>query len=126
MKFRFNNLFSTWAILLIVAFAFSACTKDPTVGKIRVVDLATGAGVPGATVRLYIPSPPANAGAGFTTKEEGFITEKILTADGSGNCTVNLTLEATLSIDATSGVKTGTGVIACQRYKVTDAVVKIQ
>ncbi len=126
MKFRFNKLFSTSVILMMVALMFTACEKPPTVGNIKVVDLATGSAVPGATVKLYIPSPPAAAGAGFTTKEEGFITEKILTADNGGNCKVNLTLEATLSIDATSGAKTGTGVIACQRYKTTDAVVKIK
>lgn len=126
MKFRFYKLFSTCAILIIVAFAFAACTKPPTEGHIKVVDLATGDAVPGATVRLFIQSPPAAAGAGFTTKEEGFITEKTLTADGSGNCTVNLTLEATLSIEAKSGAKSGTGVIACQRYKSTDVVVKIK
>lgn len=125
MKFRFSKLFSTWAILLMVAFAFASCTKDPTIGNIKVVDLATGDAMPNATVKLYIPSPPAVAGAGFTTTSDGFITEKILTTDNGGNCTVQLKLEAALSIEVTAGAKTGTGVIACEKYKTTSVTVKV-
>jgi hypothetical protein len=123
MKFRFSKLFSTWAILLMVAFAFASCEKDPTIGNIKVVDLATGAAMPNATVRLFIP--PAMSGAGFTTTSDGFITEKILTTDNAGNCSVQLKLEATLSIEATAGAKTGTGVIACEKYKSTSVTVKV-
>ncbi len=125
MKFRFSKLFSTWSILLVVAFAFGACEKDPTIGNIKVVDLATGAAMPNATVKLYIPSPPAVSGAGFTTTSDGFITEKILTTDNAGNCSVQLKLEAALSIDAAAGAKTGKGVIACEKYKSTSVTVKV-
>jgi|GEM_PF-2941790 hypothetical protein len=125
MKFRFSKLFSTWGILLVVAFAFVSCEKDPTIGNIKVVDLATGAAMPNATVKLFIPSPPAVAGAGFTTTSDGFITEKILTTDNAGNCSVQLKLEAALSIEAAAGAKTGTGVIAFVKYKSTSVTVKV-
>lgn len=126
MKFRLSKLFSTWAILIMVAFTFVTCTKDPTVANVQVVDLATGAAISNATVKFYIPSPPAASGAGFTTVADGFVTEKTVTTDALGNCSLTLKLEATLSIDASGSGKSGTGVIACQRYKTTSVVVKVQ
>ena len=114
----------------MVAFAFVGCEKDPTIAKIQVVELATGNAVPNAIVKLYVPQPPAatKAGGGFTTKADGFITDKTYTADALGNVSVELSLEATISIDAknSDSSKSGTGVIACQRYKTTSVVVKIQ
>ncbi len=124
MKFRFTKVLSRIVILCTVAFSFAACTKDPTIGNIKVVDLATGDAIPNATVKIFIP--PVFSNSGFTTCDQGFVTQKIMTTDNSGTVSFCLSLEATLSIDVTAGTKTGTGVIACIREKTTDVTVKVQ
>jgi len=121
MKLQINKSASILGIFITAALLFDSCTKNTEcTGEINVTRLATGAAVPNATVRIFVPS------GGFYPCSGEQISEKILTTDASGKATFCLKLPATLNVAVTAGALTGTGVIATEVGKPVASPIKLQ
>jgi hypothetical protein len=122
MKFRISKVLSISSFFIGIAFLFTGC-PHPTncTGEIKCVDLATGNAVAGATVKIFVTPP-----AGFYPCDGGQVSEKILTADGSGIARFCLALPATPSVLVTAGSQTGSGVIATEVGQTVSVTIKLK
>ena len=111
MKLQINKSARILGIFITAALLFHSCSKNTE---------CTGAAVPNATVRIFVPS------GGFYPCSGEQISEKILTTDASGKATFCLKLPATLNVAVTAGALTGTGVIATEVGKPVASPIKLQ
>lgn len=125
MKFRISKVLSIISFFIATTFLFDSCKKETECnGEIKCVDLATGAAVPGATVKIYVVTGPGVVG--FYTCDNVQMQEKTFTADAGGTVTFCLKYPATPSILVTAGAKTGSNVIATAPGETVSVTVKIQ
>ncbi len=123
MKFRISKVLTIVSFFIATAFLLDSCKKDTTCyGESTCMDLASGAVVPGATVKIFI-DPKYN---GFYPCDGGQFTQQTFTADASGKVSFCFKLAATPSILVTAGAKTGTGIIATEVGKTVSQTVKIK
>ncbi|MFM7021422.1 MAG: hypothetical protein ACKOXB_00475 [Flavobacteriales bacterium] len=125
MMIRISKVLSISSFFIAAATLFTACVDEKTdcEAEIICVDLATGAPIQGATVKVTLPaSAPVDSKGFYYCGESEATLERILTTDASGRVEFCLKYPGSPTIIATSGSLSATTVISVSDPKTTASV----